>query len=59
VPRDAAWEERVKTEVEKLGRTLILALAEDEQTIGSPVYSTVEGFRVGRDAAVLDSSRSA
>ena len=35
----------MKTEAEKLGRTLIEALAEDEQTIGSPVYSTVEGLK--------------
>jgi hypothetical protein len=45
LPRDAAWEEQVKTEVEKLGKTLAGAIAEDEQTIGSPVYSTVEGLK--------------
>jgi tetratricopeptide (TPR) repeat protein len=45
LPRDAAWEEQVKAEVEKLGKTLAGAIAEDEQTIGSPVYSTVEGLK--------------
>ncbi len=45
LPRDAAWEKRVNAEVEKLGRTISETLAEDEQTIGSPVYSTVEGLK--------------
>ena len=43
--RDAAWEEQVKTEVDQLAATLRDAIAEDEQTIGSPVYSMVEGLK--------------
>jgi tetratricopeptide (TPR) repeat protein len=43
--RDSAWEEQVKAEVEKLAETLREAIAEDEQTIGSPVYSMVEGLK--------------
>jgi hypothetical protein len=43
--RDSDWQERVNNEVEKLGRTLSDALREDEQTIGSPVYSSVEGLK--------------
>ena len=43
--RDAAWEEQVKTEVDQLAATLSDAIAEDEQTIGSPVYSMVEGLK--------------
>jgi tetratricopeptide (TPR) repeat protein len=44
-PRDAAWEEQVKTEVDQLAATLRNAIADDEQTIGSPVYSMVEGLK--------------
>ncbi len=42
--RDAEWEEQVKGEVEALASTLRNAIAEDEQTIGSPVYSMVDGL---------------
>jgi tetratricopeptide (TPR) repeat protein len=43
--RDAAWEENVKTEVDQLAATLRDAIAEDEQAIGSPVYSMVDGLK--------------
>jgi hypothetical protein len=43
--RDAAWHQRVNAEIEKLEKTLRDAIAEDEQTIGSPVYSSVEGLK--------------
>ena len=43
--RDTTWEELVKREVEQLAVTLRNAIAEDEQTIGSPVYSMVEGLK--------------
>jgi tetratricopeptide (TPR) repeat protein len=43
--RDAAWEEEVQREVEQLAATLRDAIAEDEQTVGSPVYSMVDGLK--------------
>ncbi len=43
--RDDAWEELVRKEVEQLAETLRNAIAEDEQTIGSPVYSLVDGLK--------------
>jgi tetratricopeptide (TPR) repeat protein len=43
--RDDAWEELVRNEVEQLAETLRNAIAEDEQTIGSPVYSLVDGLK--------------
>lgn len=43
--RDAAWEVRVSKEVSKLGAVLRSAIANDEQEIGSPVYSLVEGLK--------------
>ncbi len=44
-PRDAAWEERLREEVAALGKTLHGALAEDEETVSSPVYSLLEGLK--------------
>lgn len=44
-PRDAAWEERLREAVAALGKTLRGALAEDEETVSSPVYSLVEGLK--------------
>ena len=45
VPRDTAWEADVAKEVRQLGATLRGAIATDEQNIGSPVYSLVEGLK--------------
>jgi hypothetical protein len=43
--RDAQWEEQVRTEAERLGARLGAAANVDEQSVGSPVYSTLPGLR--------------
>jgi tetratricopeptide (TPR) repeat protein len=42
--RDEAWDALVAKEVVQLAKTLSNAIAEDEQTVASPVYSTLEGL---------------
>ena len=45
IARDAAWQERVQAEASRLGERLKAAANVDEQTIGSPVYSSLPGLR--------------
>jgi hypothetical protein len=42
--RDDAWQKQLGAEVEKLAHTLGNALAVEEQTVGSPVYSHLPGL---------------
>jgi tetratricopeptide (TPR) repeat protein len=43
--RDEVWEKERLAEVDKLADTLAAAIKKDVQTIGSPVYSLVDGLR--------------
>lgn len=43
--RDDAWQQRLATEAERLGKALRAALDVDEQTIGSPVYKELVGLK--------------
>jgi tetratricopeptide (TPR) repeat protein len=44
-PRDEAWEKERLAWVDALAENLAAAIKKDAQTIGSPVYSLVEGLR--------------
>lgn len=44
-PRDDAWQAAVGQAVADLARRLRAAIASDQRTIGSPVYSQLEGLR--------------
>jgi hypothetical protein len=43
--RDEAWKEQVEAEAVRLGKKLEGAVNLDEQTVGSPVYSSLPGLR--------------
>ena len=56
-PRDDAWQGTLDAEVKRLGTVLRLALAADEQTIGSPVYKELKGLRPA-DWSAIETARA-
>ena len=56
-PRDDAWQGRLDAEVKRLGTVFRLALAADEQTIGSPVYQALKGLRPA-DWSAIETARA-